>query len=485
MKLHLINAPMVETVGFSKGDLGESMYPQMGILYLAGYVQKKLPDVEILVTDGMLKGEEETLKEIKEFGAQVVGISCLTPNASGAFRLSKIIKRRKRGVVVVLGGIHPTSLPEESLKKSKCDLVVLGEGELVLTDILESFFSDKEKKSLRKINGVGYLEKGKFRQNAFGKPMMDLDKIPFPARNLVEMSEYRGWIFSRKKPETNIFSTRGCPFDCHFCSNLVWKLRPPYLRLRSPENIMDEVEVLVDDFRIREYFDFADEINSSIEWLKSVCREKIRRKIDIPWRAMLRADKMTRGLAKLLAKSGCWYVNLGIESGNQETLDGIGKKITLKQVESTCKLLKEQGIKVCGLFMLFNVWEKSGELGYEGVEETEKTLEFARQLLKKDLIQNTWFSKTTPYPGSELYETAVKYNLISKKYEGKWEEWNHAWSLVMKLPGVSEEEMRRVRAKALRMQMWNQVRTGDLLRRDVGFLISRGKVFFKYLFADK
>jgi radical SAM superfamily enzyme YgiQ (UPF0313 family) len=240
------------------------------------------------------------------------------------------------------------------------------------------------------------------------------------------------------------------------------------------------VEVLVRDFGMKEYFDHADEINSSLEWLKAVCKEKIRRKIDVPWKGLLRGDRMTRSMAKLLRQSGCWYVHLGIESGNQRTLDGIGKRVTIKQILSTCKILREQGIKVCGLFMLFNVWESDGELEYEGVEETEKTLEFARCLLRKGLIQNALFSQTTPYPGSELYETALKFDLIDKECVGKWERWNHTWRLVMKLPGVSREEMWRLKAKALRMQVFNQIKTGNLPWRDVGFLLQRGMGVVKY-----
>lgn len=487
MKVHLVNAPILESSEYQRGDLGEAAYPQLGVLYLAGYIRNKFPELDILVTDGMLKGEEKVLEEVGDFGAEVVGISCLTPNASGAYKISKLIKKRQPETLVVIGGVHPTALPKEALKKSSCDLVVLGEGETVLVEIIEKRFSNKglKKRDYREIKGVGYLESVEYRKNSLDKPIMNLDEISFPARDLVDLKNYLGWTISKRRPETAIFSTRGCPFNCHFCSNIVWKLRPPYLRLRSPKNIMDEVEVLVKDFGIREYFDHADEINSSIEWLKEVCKEKIRRKIGVPWKAMLRADVMTKSLARLLAKSGCWYVHLGIESGNQRTLDGIGKRITLKQVERTCKILKEQGIKVAGLFMLFNVWEKEGKLEYEGVEETEKTLDYAEKLVGKGLVQNVLVSQTTPYPGSELYQTALKYKLIRKEYMGRWEKWNHSWSLIMKVPGVSKEEMMRIKKRALKLQTFSMLKTGNLPWGDVGFLMKRGMSIARYLVTKK
>lgn len=484
MKLQLINAPIKFTSSLSQGDLGEAMYPPLGILYLASSVRKQFPDIEIKVTDGMLKGHKRVVEDIDSFAADIIGISSATPNASGSFEISRYIKKNYPERLVVMGGIHPTSLPKDTLLNSRCDFVALGEGEKILTAMVERFMKTGSFKGgeYKEIRGVAYLNKKKYVQNPYMAPIFRLEEIPFPARDLVDLGQYSGWTVSKKRPETSIFSNRGCPFYCHFCSNLVWKLQPPFVRLRSPKNVMDEVEILIKDFGIREYFDHADEINASLEWTAAVCREKIKRKLDIPWKAMLRADKMTKTLAGLLAKSNCWYVHLGIESGNQETIDGVGKRITLDQVVNCCKLLKEQGIKICGLFMLFNVWEKNNKLEYEDTEMTDNTLQFAKKLLDEGLIDNMTCSQATPYPGSKLYETALKHRLIPKKYQKRWELWNHSWSFVMKLPKVKEKDKVRIKSKGIMLANWQMIKTGNIPWNDLPFLISKGWRLVRRLF---
>jgi hypothetical protein len=159
-----------------------------------------------------------------------------------------------------------------------------------------------------------------------------------------------------------------------------------------------------------------------------------------------------------MAKSGCWLAFVGIESGNQATLDGINKKIKIEDVEHSCQLLKKYGIKVFGLFMTFNVWEQNGELKYEGIQESLNTLRFAKSMTNRKLLDYLSWTITTPFPASPLWDTAMKFHLVPEENLGKWELWDTNWNLVMKLPDVSEKDWNRIRYEGLRLQAGSGLR---------------------------
>jgi len=237
---------------------------------------------------------------------------------------------------------------------------------------------------------------------------------------------------------------------------------------------MDEVEEMVKEYGVREYFEQADELNSSFKWAIALCEEKIRRKITVPWKAQIRADKMNEDLARAMAKSNCWYVHLGIESANQRTLNGIGKRVALDQVINCCKILKKYGIEICGLFMLFNAWEEDNTLEFEDVEATENTFRFARRLIDERLIDYITWAQATPYPGSDLWDTALKYDLIPEQYMGKWEYWNHVWSFVMELPGITGKERTIAKTQGSLLQVRALIRAGNIQWNSAPYLITRG-----------
>lgn len=483
MKVHLINAPWIERKGKTDAtvEVGETKFTPYGVLYLAGYLRESVKDVEIRVTDGLVEGVFGTLKKAKQFSPDIVGISSTTANSTGAYQFSHLVRKELPDTLIVMGGTHATSMPMDVLKRSAIDLVIIGEGELVFTEIVKKYAKVKSRdaKHYAGIKGLAYLEKGVLKQTGLMPLIQNIDDIPFPARDLIDMSPYKGWVLAKKQPETNIFSTRGCPFNCTFCSNPVWKVQKPWIRLRSPGNIMDEVEEMRDKFGFREYFDQSDEMNSSVKWAIRVAQEKVNRKIDMPWKAQMRADLVTEELAKNLAKSNLWYVHLGIESGNESVLKGIGKNITLEQVIRACRLLKKYNIKVAGLFMLFNIWEENGRLVYEGLQETRNTLKFAKKLLKNKLVDYISWTQTTPYPGSRLWDIAVRHNIIKPEYMGKWENWNEVWSFVVDLPGVSERDKMKIKVEGELIRAMYALKGGVRNLNNLGFVMKKGFAVLK------
>jgi radical SAM superfamily enzyme YgiQ (UPF0313 family) len=250
------------------------------------------------------------------------------------------------------------------------------------------------------------------------------------------------------QPNTTIITSRGCPFDCVFCANPVWKLSKPWLRLRSPANVCGEISLLY-GMGIREISIRSDEFNPVLSWAVDFCREIQRLGLkDLFFQGNIRADKMTDELAREMKKSNFWMVQIGIESGNQRTLDGIGKRITLEQIVETCRLLKKYGIKVYGYIMIYHAWEEDGKFCYESPEDVDHTLNFVRKLKKEKLIDYMSFSTSTPMRGSRLFEIAKRHNMLK---QGK--EISDLSEFSMVFPNVSEKVMKRSRRKGLFLQL--------------------------------
>jgi radical SAM superfamily enzyme YgiQ (UPF0313 family) len=244
--------------------------------------------------------------------------------------------------------------------------------------------------------------------------------------------------------------------------------------LRSPENIVDEMELLKRELGIKEVFDNSDEFNNNLEHAKNICREMIKRNTGLTWKTQLRASPLDEELVELMSRSGCWYVHLGIESGNQETLSGIKKKITLEEVINACRLLKKHKIKILGLFMLFNVWEEDGRLRFEDTQMSRKSLEFARWLVTRGLLDYIGWSITTPYPGSPLYEIAVKNSLFKPGLDGDWDAWLKDDFFVMQLPGITDRDIARLKTEGTFLRGLCLLKSRGLKLKDLGYLVKKG-----------
>jgi len=460
MKIHYVFAPTLYPL--HHGDLGKGLDPPLGVLYLAAYLREYgAGPYEFKVTDGLLTGFDEALAEAEAWRADVLAVSIVTPNALGGYKLSEAFRKSNPDSKIVFGGPHATAFPDEPVLRGNADAVVVGEGEqtfLELTDLYRQNGHDVS--ALAAIDGLCFPEGDEIRTTSPRRFIRNLDAIPFPARDLVNMEQYSGWILSKSSKSTAILSSRGCPFHCVYCSNNVWRSSKPGYRTRSPENVLAEIKSLKQEYGIEEFFDNADEFNTSLQGAKALLRAVIDSGLDIRLQCQLRARPMDEELGRLLAKAGVWYVHLGIESGNQETLEGIKKKITLNEVEECCSILKRNGIMVWGLFMYFNIWEEDGRLRFEGVEESRRTLEFARHLHKRKLIDFFGGSITTPYPGSPLWDIARRHGLLKDEYEGQWDLWYYKRDLrlVSMLPGISEVDIFKLHQSTIKYTAWQLLR---------------------------
>ncbi len=473
MKIQFVFAPPRKVPAL--GEMYEHISPPLGILYLAGYLRAHLPGLELRAIDGPRKGFAHTLRQITAFNPDILCVSYYLSATLGAYELINLLKQANPNLLCVVGGHQVTALPGESLRRCRADIEVYSEGELTLAEIVDTFqkTGDRRRMELDHIQGIGYLEKGTLRTTPLRPFIKDLDTIPFPARDLIDMGDYRGWYITRQTHQARVIFARGCPYRCTFCSNKVWNRPGAGVRIRSAENIADELELLRREYGVREFFDDSDEFNHNIPRALDICQEIKKRNLGMTWKCQLRSNHLPEELVRAMAGAGCWFVHLGIESANQRTLAGINKKITVEQGESACDLLKKYGINTLALFMLFNVWEEAGRLCFEGVAETRRTLAFARRLLKEKKIQLISASPTLPYPGSELYQIARRHNLIKEHLRGNWDAWLRDETFVMRLPGVRETEMTALRLRANLTIIASFLKFGHFSVRDIPFFIKR------------
>jgi len=340
---------------------------------------------------------------IKQWSPDVVGI---TVSFSGwwrtAYEVASIVKNYDKDVVTVLSGLHPSARPAECLEHENTDFVVLGEPEYTTLEIVDTL--DSESKDFKKIRGLGYRENGKIVTTQPRPPIEDLDALPFPARHLLPMETYfsavketaqRGEI---SKPWTTMTTSRGCPYNCVFCS--IHTVMSRKWRARSPQNVISELEQLVQTYGVKQV-DFVDE-NMTLDRkrMETICDIMVERRLDIEWFTPngVRADTLDESLLRKMKASGCRKIRVAPESGVQRVVDNIVKKnLDLKMVEKAVMLSKKVGIKVGCFFVV-------GLIG-ETKQDIEQTIVFA-QKLKRLGADSFYFSYATPVYGTELYEQA-------------------------------------------------------------------------------
>ncbi len=361
--------------------------PPLGLGYLAGALLKDGHDV--ILFDCIAKGidNQKIIEILTKERPDVIGISVLSISFKNTIDLITLI-RKNITTLVVIGGPHVSALPEYSLETSKADIAVIGEGENTFREIASG-------KSLNEINGICFWSDNKIITTPSRPFIDDLDTIPFPAWSLIQPDNYPPTphgAFYKKYPIAPITTTRGCPFNCIFCaSKCTWKQK---LRARSAMNVVDEIEYLHRNFGIQEFHFEDDNFTFSKKHAMAVCEEIIRRGLDIVWACPngVRIDKLDKELIDTMKRSGCYLLAFGIESGSQEILDKMNKKLDLDIVPNIIKMVKDAGIETCGYFIV--------GLPDETYETIESTIELSLSLP----LDRAQFSRFVPLPGTSIFD---------------------------------------------------------------------------------
>jgi anaerobic magnesium-protoporphyrin IX monomethyl ester cyclase len=435
--------------------------PNLGILYLISALRQNIDGVRIYYIEAF-DDLASHLKKVEEIQPDLYGISFGSTFAALSYRTIRAVKEQHPLLPIICGGVHPTARPDDVLKNTGADVCCLGEGEETIVELVRSYLSGGD---LSTVAGIAYRNNGGVLKTTLRAPIVDLDSIPFPAWDMIDLTKYSGFQRNRGGLSTATVPSRGCPFNCTFCSNPVWKLQKPWVRVRSPQNIAEEVEYLYNR-GIREIYLRADEMNPDIEWcLATFVALKQLGHPDLYFQCNLRAKPVTDELATALREANCWLIHLGIESGNQRVLDGVGKKITLDEIVAACRTLKKHDIEVRGFLMMYQVWEEAGKLCVETPKEVDRSMSFMRRLRSQRLIDYITWVYAIPYPGSELCNVAEKHGLIKP---GVWGEKSKSifLDIPMNLPGISSKRMLLSRAQGIMLQGQLALTAGGFFKKE-------------------
>ncbi|MBU2443282.1 MAG: B12-binding domain-containing radical SAM protein [Nanoarchaeota archaeon] len=404
----------------------------IGICSIAAYL-KKHTDADVFVLDTTFDISFEHIKErFRKDKPDIVGIYVDTLMCNDAIKIAKIAK--KMGFFVLIGGPHPTVMPESV--KNCSDLIVLGEGETTIKDVLDHF----ETRNFENVNGIIFKNKTEWLKTPKRDFIQNLDSLEYPDFDLVDMNKYLNlWhIFDSYNPNikgANIIASRGCPYNCSFCQPTLRALFGDVVRHRSPENVIDELKILKKKFSIQAFFLQDDTFNINKDWVKKFCSLLKKEKLGLLWACNVRVNTLKNlKEVKMMYDSGLRIVHIGVESGSQRILNEIYQKgIKLKDVPVAIDNLNKIGIKSLCFFMLGAPTETK--------EEIEQTIKFAVSLNATEITA----SIATPLPGTKLLETMKKKYKISNDFS-KFDYYNNR---AFEDKNLSFEELKRYQRKLL------------------------------------
>lgn len=388
--------------------------PPLGILYIVSFLESK--GIEADVVDCNV----DKLQYSMVGKYDVVGFSVHSANVNRSLATAEKIKRDFPDIKIIFGGPNILSDPEYFIKKDFIDVVVDGEGESTVYEYLT--------RDVRGVKGLYFKDNGKIVFTGKRPWRVNLDELPFPSLNKVDISRYNVPL-KKKKPISSIITSRGCPFGCIYCFHSLgtkW-------RYRSAENTVDEIEWQVNRLGVREICVEDDNMSLNIKRAEKIYDLIIQRNINVKIQLHngVRADKLNVGLVRKMKKAGVWLFSVAPESGNPETLIKVNKGLKLEFINKAVKWAKQNGLYTYSFFMIGFPWETK--------EDIETTIKYAKEL-DTDFTQ---FSRVIPFKNTILYGMYDIKNYDFEKDQGLFYD-------VSKCSKVDEREMNRLIKKAYR-----------------------------------
>jgi radical SAM superfamily enzyme YgiQ (UPF0313 family) len=439
----LINPYPYYAIGINEA----TVYPPLGLASIAAYLEKNRFTCQIIDANILQMKPEQVVEKVKEFNPDIIGIYMNVVTAQSGIEISQLVKGFS-SVPIIFGGAFVPEKIDKLLLDSKADYFALGEGELTFLELAQGKPTDE-------VDGLIYMKEGQLVYNKPRELIQNLDEIPFPAFHLLpHLKLYKSR--SRKTPVAPIFTSRGCPYKCIFCSSSSKK--SPFgnrFRVRSPEHVVDEIERLVKEFGVKQidilddnftlYMDRADKI------LDLIIQRGIKVAINI--QNGVRADRLTFDLVKKMKKAGIYKLGIGIESGNVGVLQSIKKSLDLQAVRNTVKWCREVGIICIGFFMI----------GFpQDTEETiRETIDFAVEL--NPSLAN--FMTVVPLPNTELYDIVQKNGWFTKPTENHGTQSGYyAADFHYQTPYINKEKVLELQKLAYRKFYFRPSKIMDMMR---------------------
>ena len=393
------------------GNLGSSLSgiePPLWAGLMAAFVRQHGYSVEIIDAEAENWDPVETAERVVACNPLLVNIVVLgsnpsassTPKMTAAGEIASAVKRRAPHQKLLFSGLHPSALPEKTLKEEKTDFVCQGEGFYTLVGLLKALKLGGKLQSSQ-IPGLWYVEDGRVVSTPMA-PLVNHDELPMAAWDLLPMSKYRAhnWHcfqhINQRQPYAVIYTSLGCPFNCTYCNIHALYNSKPGIRFRSPEKVVEEIDVLVKQYRVKN-IKFLDELFALKEdRVIRICDLIIQGGYDLNIWAYARVDSINERMVKRMKQAGINWLAYGFESASKRVRDTVAKKFSQDIVARAVEITRAAGINIMGNFIF--------GLPDDDMETMQETLAMAKEFN----FEYVNFYTAMAYPGSQLYEDAIK-----------------------------------------------------------------------------
>jgi radical SAM superfamily enzyme YgiQ (UPF0313 family) len=358
-----------------------------GIAMIAAVLRQRGHEVHILDINGNRFSKQEVIKKVEEEKFEIVGIGGLITVYNYLKWIVPVLREVNPHASIIAGGSLGCSIPDIVLKRNDVDIVIDGEGEITIIELVEAL---RDKRDLHNVRGIYFKEKGRVVRTPTRNLIRKLDALPLPAYDLLPMETYLDNPVVGIGRDIDIVSSRGCPYYCTFC----YRLFGNHYRFHSSDYIIRQIKFLKKEYDI-DFVSFQDdEFMANKKRVYEFCDKILKEKIEIKWSCTGRVNLVDEEILRLMKKAGCTSVSYGIESGSQKILDLMKKRVTVEQAKRAILLNKKVGLRHPTSFIL-------GMPG-ETPETVKETIEFCKEL--NIPLKSIMFA--TPYPGTELYQKA-------------------------------------------------------------------------------
>ncbi len=389
MKVLLIYSSTFSFSQLPRGVEGQrGLNPPISLAYIAAATRVHGFDVRILDMDAERITMPKLEQYIKDYKPNVVGFSVNISNLIENLYYAKKIKEIDPAITIVFGGILMDISPEDTIRFPYVDVGVVGEGEITFPAMLEAL---EKNKSFDSVAGLIYKAGNKLIKTQPRAPIENLDTIPFPARDLLHNEKYVSLV-AKKTPITIFFSSRGCPFQCTFCSKPSFWHR---WRFASPRYVVDEMENCL-SLGINDIMVYDDVFTSNRKRVIEICHEIKRRRLDFAWNIRTRVDLVDKVLLEILQKSGCYRISYGVESGDAMMLKTYNKGTSISKIKKAFDMTREAGIEILSYYMVGGPGET-----FESIRNTFSVM----HQLDSDYVHIT---HVVPYPKTKLFDMALE-----------------------------------------------------------------------------
>lgn len=379
--------------------------PPTDLMYLAAVAERAGYEAKIEDYSLSNKSLEDFISDLQEYKPNYLIFDVSLPNLKNDLSICEIIKINSPLTIIIAKGFSFSYNSKNIMEKyPKLDYAIQGEPEITLEELLSG-------KDLNAINGLIWRNNGEIMINLQRELLNDLDSLPFPARHLIDNSKYKRP--DNNKPLAVIRVEKGCPYGCFFC--LVESLSGKSIRFRNPDNIVKEIKECIEKYNIKNFVFWADLFIFDKEWVKELCNKILAENLKISWSATTRVNTIDYEIAKLMKKSGCKYICMGVENGNQEALDRANKNLDLQQVKMVHKVLKKVGLKTLTHYIIGLPWETEDTIN--------DTIKFAVTLNSNYAS----FNIATPFPETKFYDYVVEKGLLDKDAQRDLEAYSESY----------------------------------------------------------